>query len=200
MWNVLLDSLPEDWEGFPIDTDFQTGIQISQCMADEELSNTEKLSVAAKLLFVGQAPAPGKIAEAIHWYLTEYDHDDHRGDKEPNAPVMDWDIDQWRIYSAFLQQYGIDLNRTKMHWFVFMGLLANLEECVFTGVMNIRQKKINSNMSQEEKNAIRSAQKVFSIKPKNTVLSSEEQARLNDFMKYANIKKKDKEPRADSRQ
>ena len=51
MWNVLLDPLPEEWEGYPIDSDFQTGILISQCLVDSELTEYEKYATAIKSAF-----------------------------------------------------------------------------------------------------------------------------------------------------
>lgn len=95
-------------------------------------------------------------------------------------------MDQWRIYAAFRNQYHIDLQKAEMHWFVFMGLLGNLQESSLTHVMDIRQKKITSKMSQEEKNAYRSAKKIFAIKAqKDEKITPEEQARIDEFMKYA---------------
>ena len=41
MFNILLDKLPSDYRGFPIDTDFQVGIQIMQVLEDRELSGQE---------------------------------------------------------------------------------------------------------------------------------------------------------------
>lgn len=189
MFNVLLDELPEEWNGYPIDTDFQTGIQISQCLADSELSETERFYTAVDLLFPGDQPSNKEAAVALEWFLNEFHHDNNTGGKS-KGPVMDFDIDQWRIYAAFRNQYGIDLNTAKMHWFVFMGLLSNLNECAFTHVMDIRQKKITSKMSPEEKKAIAEAKKVFSIKPpKEERLSPIEQSAVDEFMKYANINK-----------
>ncbi len=190
MWNVLLDPLPENWKGYPIDSDFQTGIQISQCLADDNLSNTERFFTARELLFPGDIqPNIEDTAEALKWFLNEYHHDNNTGE-ERNIPVMDFDIDQWRIYAAFLNQYQIDLNTVRMHWFVFMGLLSNLRECTFTNVMNIRQKEITSKMSHEEIKAIREAKKIFEInRPEEIVLSPTEQKAVDEFMKYANINK-----------
>lgn len=37
MFNVLLDPLPTEYRGFPIDSDFQIGIQIMQALEDGEL-------------------------------------------------------------------------------------------------------------------------------------------------------------------
>ena len=193
MWNVLLDPLPEEWNGYPIDYDFQTGIQISQCLIDDSLSEAEQFYTARNLLFPykDNQPSVEETAEALKWFLNEYHHDNNTGDKS-DVPVMDFDVDQWRIYAAFLNQYHIDLNSAEMHWFTFMGLLSNLNECAFTNVMNIRQKKITAKMSQEEKNAIKKAQRTFAIKPpKEKKLSPTEQKAVDDFMKYANINKKE---------
>lgn len=191
MWNILLDPLPEEWHGYPIDSDFQTGIQISQCLIDETMSETEQFYAARNLLFpdADNQPNVEETAEALKWFLNEYHHDNNTGN-ESDVPVMDFNIDQWRIYAAFRNQYHIDLNTVEMHWFVFMGLLSNLNECAFTNVMNIRQKKITSKMSLEEKNAIRKAQNIFALKaPKEKRLSPTEQQAVDEFMKYANINK-----------
>ena len=200
MWNVLLDSFPEEWKGYPIDSDFQTGIQISQCLADDELSETERFFTAVELLFPDSEHRPGveEAAQALGWFLNEYHHDNNT-DEKSDVPVLDFDMDQWRIYAAFRSQYKIDLNTERMHWFAFMGLLANLDECSLTNVMNVRQKKINAKMSPEEIRAIKRAKKVFAIKPeKKKSLSAQEQKAVDEFMKYANINRKDSpEPRAD---
>lgn len=190
MFNVMLDKLPLDWNGYPIDSDFQTGIMISQCMADESLSKDEQLLTAIDLLFPKEKPTVNDAADAITWFMNEYNHDNRVKKKENEEIVFDFDIDQWRIYAAFWSQYHIDLNTAKLHWFVFMGLLSNLNECALTRVMDIRQKEIAPNMSRKEKKSIMAAKKVFSIKPpKEQNLSIEEQQAVEEFMKYVNISK-----------
>lgn len=191
MFNVLLDPLPEEWNGYAIDTDFQTGIMISQCLADESLSDTERFYAAARLLFLKNCPGNEEIAEAIKWYMTEYSHDNTKPEKS-EIVIMDWNIDQWRIYAAFRQQYGIDLNVDRIHWFTFMGLLSNLQECAFTRVMDVRQKKITAKMSNEEKAALRKAKMVFEIKQPKEAMSPEEKRQVDEFLKYANINRKKK--------
>ena len=190
MWNVLLDPLPEDWKGYPIDTDFQTGIQIIQCMNDDDLSVRERFYTALNLLFPERVPDNAEAEKALSWYLNEYHHDNNAGESF-DAPVMDFDTDQWRIYAAFLSQYNIDLNTAKMHWFTFMGLLSNLNECSFTSVMDIRNKKINSKMSPEERKSILKAKKVFAIKPKKQEkeeLTLAEQQAVEEFVALINKK------------
>lgn len=191
MFNVMLDPLPYEWNGYPIDTDYQTGIMISQCLVDESLSEIERYATAIDLLFPSEKPPIEEAIEAITWFLNEYNHDNKVSKKDAEEIIVfDFDIDQWRIYAAFRAQYQIDLNTAKLHWFVFMGLLTNLNECSLTNVMTIRQKKIEPKMSRKEKEAIKAAKAQYAIKPpKEKQLSIREQQAVDEFMKYANISK-----------
>lgn len=191
MWNILLDPLPEDWKGYPIDTDFQTGIQISQCMEDEEFSEREKVYRALCMLFPKEDKRPpyAEAQEALAWYLTAFDHDNHIK-KETHEKVMDFDVDQWRIYAAFMQQYHIDLNRERMHWFVFMGLLANLEESSFSRVISIRQKKLTSKMGTDEKKYYAEAKKVYALGTKEEILTEEEKQEEAEALEIFNKMRK----------
>ena len=126
---------------------------MSMCMSDPDLSDIERFYIASYLLFPKRCPEPQEAAKAIEWFMTEFNHDNYQQKKNEDI-IMDWDMDQWRIYAAFRNQYHIDLQKAEMHWFVFMGLLGNLQESSLTHVMDIRQKKITSKMSQEEKNAM----------------------------------------------
>lgn len=174
MFNVLLDELPEQWNGYPIDSDFQTGILISQCLEDAELTMRERLFTALSLLFpdAKKRPTIREAEEALEWFMTGFNHDRHT--KKSVKKVMDFDVDQWRIYAAFLNQYHINLNNTRMHWFVFMGLLGNLEECSFSSVIDIRQKEITGKMDREEKKRLSEAKKVYSLSNHDEPLTEEQ--------------------------
>ena len=77
MWNVLLDPLPEEWNGYPIDSDFQTGIQISQCISDDELSETERFFTAVNILLPDEEHRTEikEAAEGLKWFLNEFHND-----------------------------------------------------------------------------------------------------------------------------
>lgn len=196
MFNILLDKLPTEWNGYEIVTDFEVGIMISQCMRDESLSSLEKICTAAGLLF-GDEPENypqnyEEISEALQWFLNGWNQDNvsagkKSGSKKNEAETMNFDTDQWRIYAAFKEQYGIDLNTIEyLHFWVFMGLLTSLEECTFTRVISIREKKIDSKMSKEEKSFLQKAKEMFKIrKPEEYEESEEEsaerQAAIDEF-------------------
>lgn len=193
MYNVLIQGLPEEYEGFTVNTDFETGILIMQTMEDTELSEFEQQYKAIELLFDGlEAPEDFETAmAAVQWFLTGWNQDHHSSDEENSEVVMNMDADQWRIYSAFRAQYRINLLEESLHFWEFMALLTTLEECSFTRVVDIRGKKVKSNMSLEEKKALWKAKKIYAIKEErkeNRRLTKAEE----EFLKYANIKKNKK--------
>lgn len=189
MFNVLLDPLPTDYKGFPIDSDFQIGIQIWQIMEEEELSEQERLGICLSLLFLDkdengnplQVPDLQTAIQGLQWFLSDWYHDNPNS--KDKTKVTDYDIDQWRIYSAFRTQYGINLNTDKLHFWEFMGLLTTLDECAYTRVIDIRQRKIGSKMSAEEKKALKEAKDIYSLDALEE-LTSEEQEAVDEFMKY----------------
>ena len=163
MLNVLLEDMPEEYEGYRIDPDFRTGILISMCLSDPELTELEQRLVAVNLLFTDKIPPPEQAMSGISWFMNANNHDNYDGVKQSEVILMDYGVDQWRIYAAFMAQYHIDLNKVNMHWFIFRGLLDNLSECSFTDVMQLRQKKIPSYLSAKERKSSRENRRYSSL-------------------------------------
>lgn len=191
--NVLLEDMPEEYEGYRIDSSFQTGILISMCMSDDELNEQEQLVIAVNLLFEDEIPPMDIAISGIAWFMSANNYDNYEGIKPSSVKLMDYNVDQWRIYSAFRSQYHIDLNTADMHWFIFRGLLDNLSECSFTDVIQLRQKKIPSYLSAKEKEEFKKKQKIYELgktgKEADADLSEAEKKRVEEFLKYANMKK-----------
>lgn len=200
MFNILLDKLPTEYKGFPIDSDFQIGIQIMQALEDGDLSKQEGQAAALSLLFLQEdaqgnrfpLPDAETAMEGLLWFLTDWNHDhNNKGDK---TKVTDYDIDQWRIYSAFRQHYGINLNTDKLHFWEFMGLLSTLPECAYTRVIDIRAKKITSKMGKDEKKAYAELKKVYSLDQPNEVEYTDNQKEaIDDFDRMMEEQKKIRE-------
>lgn len=187
-YNVILDDLPEEWNGYRICSDFRVGIQLVQMLEDTEYSQIERLAYAAELLFDDMPDSIEKCVQGIAWFLSAWNRDGKSGDKQDDVIVMDYDIDQWRIYAAFRIQYHIDLSIVKLHFWEFMGLLTNLEECGFTKVMNIRTIKIDSKMSAEQKAALKAAKEIYKINREDPEEDKISPAR-EEFLKFAGLNK-----------
>lgn len=188
MFNVLLDPLPTEYEGFQIDSEFQVGIQIMQVLEDKSLTKQEQMGVALSLLFLQEddlgipLPLPDvkTAADGLVWFLTGWNHD--HNSKNDKTKVTDYDIDQWRIYSAFRQHYGINLNTDKLHFWEFMGLLTTLPECAYTRVIDIRSKKITGKMGKAEREAYTELKMVYALDlPKEVEYTDSEKDAIDEF-------------------
>lgn len=222
MFNVMLDKLPTEYKGYPIDSDFQIGIQIMQVLEDEELTQQEQIGTALSLLFLTEdkkgnplpLPDTQTAIDGLMWFLFDWNHDNNL--KSGGENTTDWDIDQWRIYSAFRQQYGINLNdlgaecvgykvyktkltpiykENRLHFWEFMALLTTLpDDCAYVRVMDIRGKKITKNMSKEEKDAYRKLKEVYAIKQSKPVEYTDKQKEaIDDFDRMMEEQKKIRE-------
>lgn len=209
MFNILLDLLPTEYKGFPIDSDFQIGIQIMQALEDEELTQQEQIETALSLLFLHKdkegnplsLPDVQTAVDGLMWFLFGWNHDNNL--KSGGEKVTDWYIDQWRIYSAFRQQYGINLNdlgmhcvgykisnnkkiypiykENKLHFWEFMALLTTLpDDCSYARIADIRAKKITSKMSKEERETYEKLKNIYSLKQSKIVKYNDDQKKAID--------------------
>lgn len=204
MINVLLDELPDGFECssgnfYRLNFDFRAGIQIQLCSEDPELSDVDKQLVIVSLMFEDENPKSQEdYAECFNYYINGWHHD-NPGKKETRR-LMDFDVDQWRIFSAFWSQYRINLNTAELHWWQFMGMLTSLEDCSYTRVIDIRHRTIEHDMDKKTKRALMEAKEVYELRQITTkedadymdyiddMLCSEitpqEQARIDNFEKY----------------
>lgn len=193
MFNVMLDKLPEEYKGYQINSDFRIGIQMFQIMNDSELSEMEQFYKSCELLFdveVGeQFPDMQIMQDGIQWFLSGWYTDNPVNDGKKDRKDMDYDVDQWRIFSAFLTQFGINLNEADMHFWVFMGLLSTLEECAFTRIVDIRTKKIDPKLKPSDKAELRKVKERYALEQVDEEMTPQEKADYDAFMKYAKKKK-----------
>lgn len=165
MINVMLDPLPTEWRGYEVNTSFRIGIQVFLVQYDKELNEYEKSDALIWLLFDDREHPDGEeLQECVEWFLNGWFHD-KSGSSQDKRRLIDYDVDQWRIYADFRQIYGIDLSLDDMHWWMFNGLLWNMphERSAFMQVIEIRRKKITSKMGREEKKAVQEAQQIYAL-------------------------------------
>ncbi len=175
MFNIILDKLPDSFEGYLIRTDFRIGIQISQALADVNLHDDEKIKVAASLLFGAGIPTAEKAIMGVKWFLACGEIKESSEITE--AECFNFEQDSQEIYTAFRARYGIDLSRVTMHWFEFSSMLRDLGDCALTDIVKIRLTDI-SKMSGEQRNTFLKLQQKYAIRKE---LSDEERAALEEF-------------------
>ena len=165
MINVLLDPLPDEWNGYKVNTSFRIGIQVFLMQYNKDLNAYEKSDALIWLLFDDREHPEGEeLQECVEWFLNGWFHD-KPGSSKDKRRLVDYDVDQWRIYADFRQIYGIDLSLDEMHWWTFCGLLWNLpyKQSSFQQVIEIRRKEITSKMGKEEKKAVQEAHQIYAL-------------------------------------
>jgi len=170
--NILIDILPQKVEidniEYRINYDFRTSILFEIMMQDDELDDKEKIYNALLLYY---PVIPDNLEEAIKQILWFY-----RGGKEisegssgvamgKSTRAYSFEYDDDYIYSAFLTQYGIDLQDIEdLHWWKFKAMFKSLkEDNEIVKIMGYRSMTINSNMSKEQKDFYSNMKKIYAI-------------------------------------
>lgn len=155
----------------PIDTSFRTGILFEELMLDKSMDPQEKLRTALELYFPGVRFSPEVTAEAVQAMLWFYRCG---ADEEPAGagqgggaaedPPYSYEYDADYIYAAFLGSFGIDLARTKLHWWQFRALFKSLpEETQFIKIIGYRTMTIPAKMPKDQKQYYQRMKKLHAL-------------------------------------
>lgn len=176
--NIILDKLPEvieiDGKQYDINSDFRVIILFYELLQDRNIPIGEKIIHALKLFY---KEIPNDLAEAVNklfWFIRcgrELDEEKELGevkDRPRTTPTYDYCHDANLFFSAFLQQYNINLQTDKLHWWEFQALFEGLAECKLIEVMNIRGIKITNDMNPSEKSYYRRMKEIYTLPDNRT--------------------------------
>lgn len=185
-FNILLDALPDNYEGYLIRTDFRIGVQIAIIAKDEDLTDNERVATALSLLYGAGVPKDLRLAlQGVKWFMQggesseqAQDDGDEETDDEGGGDVFDFDYDAMRLCSAFRKAYGIDLNRARLHWFEFRGLIADLGECAFSTIVGYRAKDLNG-LSPKQRSEYAKLKRKYAL-PRR--LTDDDETKISEFL------------------
>lgn len=177
--NLLMDDLPYyvivGGEEIPIVTDYRTGILFEQVLNDPDLSDDEKLRTVLQLyygdLIFSLLTDMDRIQEAltnIMWFYrcgSDKTAETDAGSDDPETdPPFSYEYDAAYIYAAFVEAYGIDLTKNRLHWWQFRALFLALPENVqFCKIMSYRAMEIPAKMSKEKKKFYQRMKRIYKI-------------------------------------
>lgn len=184
--NVLLDRLPTEifisGKPVPIASDFRTWILFEQLNLDKTLSEDQKAEKSLRLVFpdLMHIPLnePKQIIERLMWFYrggdrqqNEYQlREQKRSEARQNAGdetstlYYDYDFDADYIYAAYMQQYGVDLSTSTMHWWKFRAMFAGLtDKTKFVQIMGYRAAKIDKDMTESQKRFYKRMKKMYAL-------------------------------------
>lgn len=160
MLNLIIDELPTsvsvDGEDYSINTDFRIGIMFEQLMLDNSVNQDDKLFHALHLYFGKYIPQNFPAAvDGLLWFYRCGEDDDlvvKKAHKAAEKRFYDYDFDAPYIYSAFMEQYGVDLQDAPLHWWKFRAMFKSLrDDTEFRKIMGYRAVQITSSMTQSQK-------------------------------------------------
>ena len=128
---------------------------------------------------------PSNIEEAyekiLYFYSRGNDIEDNKKVKQGkrifkrnNNRAYDFEVDANLIFSAFMTQYNINLNRDNLHWWEFMSLFNSLkDDTEIVKIMNYRTIDVNTIEDKKERKMYKQLQDYYSLE--NTITTEEKQ-------------------------
>ena len=184
--NILLDYLPTsfsiDGKKYEFNYDFRTSILFCLLMQDTELTEEQKILQGLQLYY---PVIPPNIEEAykkiLYFYSRGKEIEDNKKVKQGkrifkrnNNRAYDFEIDADLIFSAFMTQYNINLNRDNLHWWEFMSLFNSLkDDTEIVKIMNYRTIDVNTIEDKKERKMYKQLQDYYSLE--NTITTEEKQ-------------------------
>jgi len=185
--SIFTESLPEhlliSGKKIAINSDFRIWLELSSIIGSGSL-DVGKITKIFSLIF---KELPPNMIEALKAATEFYS----RGEKKETSPdktsdiiskkAFDFDYDADLIYSAFMQQYRVDLCDIDMHWWKFKALLNGLtDETYFIKVVQYRSIDLSQIKDKEQKKFYRKMKATYKL-PDNRSEEQKEQ-QLNSVM------------------
>ena len=177
MIGILPESLEIYGVEYKIRSDYRVALLIFKAYRDNKLSDYEKSMICLKCLFQEMPKNLNKALEKAVWFL---DGGDMPKSKQAPSPMMDWEQDQYIIFPALNKVAGYEIRSVKyLHWWSLLGLFHEIDEGLYSQVMNIRAKKIKGKRLEKwERDFYIEHRELIDIRHE---LTAEEQAEL-DFI------------------
>lgn len=187
--NILIDLVPDTVEidgiEYKINTCFRISMMFELLMQDDSIPEDEKLMLALELYYDNIPENLSEAVEKLLWFYKCGKEDDignsknaenNNSKKADNIYSFEYDDDY--IYSAFLDQYGIDLQDIEhLHWWKFKAMFKSLkDDNLISKIMSYRSVKISNDMSDNDKKYYREMKEIYALPDNRT-----QQEKESDF-------------------
>lgn len=178
--NVLLTNLPKKVKvgdrTYLIKSDFRSWIKFENEFIAEN-DNRRKLELLLNMfkeppLLKASEDLESAISAVISFYNCGENINSSVNDgKSDSKRIYCFDVDQFHIYTDFLQFYQIDLNEIEyMHWWKFKHLFIELpEKSKIKTIMMYRSIQITSKMSSEHRQFYAKMKNIYSLEDTRTL-------------------------------
>lgn len=172
--NILVDELDtivkEKIGNTKINTDFRISILFELLMQDKTVSKKEKILQSLQLYYpdLDKIKDFNKAIQDMLWFYRcgkELANSKENNNVERNKQIYSYEFDDDKIYSAFMEQYNIDLQDIEyLHWWKFKALFNALSENTqFVKIMGYRAMNVNEIKDKKMKKQYRKLQKMYAL-------------------------------------
>lgn len=176
--NIIIDKLPTEVNGLKIETNFRNFILFEELVADSNIPLQKKAEKICELFFYGQNLSDFTFEEIINRIIYIYSCGKYETSAEVTTnksytarkKIYDFEEDAEYIYSAFLEQYNIDLNAIEyMHWWKFKALFNSLgEHTLFSKILSYRSIDLSKIKDKERKAYYKQMKKTYALRDNRT--------------------------------
>lgn len=186
--SIIIDDLQvvlEDRIGkVEFNTDFRISMLFEMLMQDKSIDNKEKVSKALNLYYpnMKQITDFEKAIEDMLWFyrcgkeeLANSNKNKSNNSNKSNSQIYSYEFDDSHIYSAFLQQYNIDLQDIEyLHWWKFKALFDGLsKDTKIVEIMGYRAIDISKIKDKEEKARYKKLKRIYALPDMRTAEEKE---------------------------
>lgn len=160
LYERLPNRIEIDGRIYRLRLDFRNVLKMMDVMADQDIVTIARDYLALKCVM----RRPPKDCQKALFKMRLFLFGENRIAEEKRVTSFDQDADM--IRAAFMQEYGINLYRDKLHWFEFTALLYNLPNGnKYTEIIGIRGRPIPpaTKWNQQEREALIKAQAAYAI-------------------------------------
>lgn len=172
--SIIIDSLSDiikDRIGvLEFNTDFRTSMLFEMLMQDRNIRKKNKIIQAIKLYYpnIRQITDYEKAVEDILWFYRcgkELANSNNVNTENKSKQVYSYEFDDNYIYSAFLQQYNVDLQDVEyLHWWKFRAMFDGLsKDTKIVEIMGYRAIDLRTIKDKEEKKRIKKLKKLYKL-------------------------------------
>lgn len=193
--NVLINKFPTkiklNNDILEINTEFRDCLNIIIMFEDENLTKYEKIELMLRLLYKDTSKInQDNIEEAIKKAVLFLDGGDTSDSNENESVdslsqrVYSFGKDAKYIYSAIKKTHNIDLESIEyLHWWKFIYYFLDLDEnCFFSQMVNLRNKKNKGKLTKEERVVYAQLEDILELDKRENYTEEEQQA-IDKFMK-----------------
>ena len=181
--DIVQDRIKADF-----DTDFRTSILFELLMQREDIKIKLKIRKALELYYpdLSQISDLETALKDITWFYQcgkekKTSRKNKKTNNKKNNYIYSYEYDADYIYSAFMQQYNIDLTEIEyLHWWKFRALFEGLnKDTKIVEIMGYRAMDLSKIKDKKEKNFYKKMKELYALPDMRTTLQKEQDFACN---------------------